>query len=178
MFENDFYHLDELETAAQEFSARISLNPEHIIFKGHFPGYPVVPGVVMMQGVSSSGSTGITMTAESHSTFSINLTAVNDTTFTWTGYILDLDPGANATFVPNSAGSTVFDDVAYIGLYRLEFSNGEVLINKPVGLQFDVEIPDTGLHTFTLTQTPIPEPATVALLGLGSLALLLRRRNR
>ena len=135
-------------------------------------------GVVMMQGVTSSGSTGITMTAESHSTFSINLTAVNDTTFTWTGYILDLDPAANATFVPNSAGSTVFDDVDYIGLYRLEFSNGEVLINKPVGLQFDVEIPDTGLHTFTLTQTPIPEPATVALLGLGSLALLLRRRNR
>lgn len=134
-------------------------------------------GAVIMQGITSSGSTGITMTAESHSTFSVNLTAVNDTTFTWTGYRLDLDPAGTATFVPNSAGSTVFNDVDYISLYRLEFSNGEVLITKPVAFQFDVDIPDIGQHTFTLTQTPIPEPATVALLGLGTLGLFLRRRE-
>jgi len=134
-------------------------------------------GAVIMQGITSSGSTGISMTAEAHSTFSVNLTAVNDTTFTWTGYRLDLDPAGTATFVPNTAGSTVFNDVDYISPYKLEFSNGEVLVTKPVGFQFDIDIPDIYLHTFTLTQTPIPEPATVALLGLGSLALLLRRRE-
>jgi len=30
---------------AVEFSVRIKLNPDHSIFKGHFPGQPVVPGV-------------------------------------------------------------------------------------------------------------------------------------
>lgn len=31
------------------FSAKISLNKNHEIFEGHFPGNPVTPGVCMMQ---------------------------------------------------------------------------------------------------------------------------------
>jgi 3-hydroxyacyl-[acyl-carrier-protein] dehydratase len=30
-------------------SAQIKLNPKHEIFKGHFPGKPVMPGVCMIQ---------------------------------------------------------------------------------------------------------------------------------
>ena len=30
-------------------SAQIKLNPEHEIFKGHFPGKPIMPGVCMIQ---------------------------------------------------------------------------------------------------------------------------------
>jgi len=30
-------------------TARIRINPEHGIFKGHFPGKPVMPGVCMIQ---------------------------------------------------------------------------------------------------------------------------------
>ncbi len=47
---NKFYSINSVE--AQEnniYQVKVSLNPEHDIFKGHFPGNPVTPGVCMMQ---------------------------------------------------------------------------------------------------------------------------------
>tara|TARA_R110002124_G_scaffold17532_2_gene73039 strand:- start:17270 stop:17638 length:369 start_codon:yes stop_codon:yes gene_type:complete len=38
------FHYDE-----QEVKATIQLNKDHEIFKGHFPGNPVMPGVCMIQ---------------------------------------------------------------------------------------------------------------------------------
>lgn len=46
----DFYTLGSHEKAENgSFTAHISLNKDHDIFKGHFPGNPVTPGVCMMQ---------------------------------------------------------------------------------------------------------------------------------
>lgn len=46
----DFYTLQSYEKAENgNFTAHILLNKEHDIFKGHFPGNPVTPGVCMMQ---------------------------------------------------------------------------------------------------------------------------------
>jgi len=46
----DFYRLKSYEKAENgSFTAHISLNKDHAIFKGHFPGNPVTPGVCMMQ---------------------------------------------------------------------------------------------------------------------------------
>lgn len=46
----DFYTLQSYEkTESGNFTAQISLNKDHDIFKGHFPGNPVTPGVCMMQ---------------------------------------------------------------------------------------------------------------------------------
>lgn len=46
----DFYTLESSEKAENgSFIANISLNKDHDIFKGHFPGNPVTPGVCMMQ---------------------------------------------------------------------------------------------------------------------------------
>ncbi|WP_155844956.1 3-hydroxyacyl-ACP dehydratase [Chryseobacterium daeguense] len=46
----DFYILQSYEkTENGSFIATISLNKNHDIFKGHFPGNPVTPGVCMMQ---------------------------------------------------------------------------------------------------------------------------------
>lgn len=46
----DFYTLQSYEQAESgSFTAHISLNKDHDIFKGHFPGNPVTPGVCMMQ---------------------------------------------------------------------------------------------------------------------------------
>ena len=135
-------------------------------------------GAVILQGILSPGPTGITMTVESYSTFTINITAVNHTGFTWTGYSLDLDPAGTATFVSGVGGSTVFKSVEHTSPYTLKFWAPDVVpIGGTVGLQFDLDIPGGGPHTFTLTQEPIPEPATVALLGLGTLALLARRKS-
>ncbi|UOU99609.1 hypothetical protein MUU74_06515 [Chryseobacterium daecheongense] len=46
----DFYTLQSHEKAENgSITANIILNKDHDIFKGHFPGNPVTPGVCMMQ---------------------------------------------------------------------------------------------------------------------------------
>ena len=134
-------------------------------------------GAVISQGLSTLGSADLTVNAESHSAFTITSTVTNETSVIWIGYRLTLDPGEAATFVPGSAGSTKFATINEINDYRLEFwAPAEVLPNQVVTMQFDVHIPDDGPYTFSLTQTPIPEPATIALLGFGSLALIARKK--
>ena len=43
------YILDDLVIADTIATAKITINKDHIIFKGHFPGNPVMPGVCMIQ---------------------------------------------------------------------------------------------------------------------------------
>lgn len=134
-------------------------------------------GAIILQGISSLESSDLTISAESHSSFTISSTVTNETSVTWIGYRLTLDPTEDATFVSGSAGSTKFGTVNEIDDWTLEFwAPAEVLPSQVVTLQFDVHIPDNGPYTFSLTQNPIPEPATIALLGLGSLALVVRRK--
>lgn len=46
----DFYTLESYDKAENaSYTAYIHLNKDHDIFKGHFPGNPVTPGVCMMQ---------------------------------------------------------------------------------------------------------------------------------
>ena len=50
MLLKDFYTVQKLEHISEgKYDAVVSLNREHDIFKGHFPGNPVTPGVCMMQ---------------------------------------------------------------------------------------------------------------------------------
>jgi 3-hydroxyacyl-[acyl-carrier-protein] dehydratase len=50
MLLKDFYTLISLEkTADSKYRALILINEKHEVFKGHFPGNPIMPGVCMMQ---------------------------------------------------------------------------------------------------------------------------------
>ena len=49
MLTNFYKVLSVDEQEAGKFTAQVSLNAEHDVFKGHFPGNPVTPGVCMMQ---------------------------------------------------------------------------------------------------------------------------------
>ncbi|MCB9426284.1 MAG: 3-hydroxyacyl-ACP dehydratase [Flavobacteriales bacterium] len=50
MLLKDFYQLDELNKISDtQYEAFVTLNKNHEIFDGHFPGNPVTPGVCMMQ---------------------------------------------------------------------------------------------------------------------------------
>jgi len=49
MLKNSFYFIQSSNATEQGLSAFIHIAPEHEIFKGHFPGKPVVPGVCMIQ---------------------------------------------------------------------------------------------------------------------------------
>lgn len=49
MLLNNFCTLLNHETSGDTVKATVSFYAAHQIFKGHFPGHPVVPGVCMMQ---------------------------------------------------------------------------------------------------------------------------------
>ncbi len=50
MLLQDFYKINSLNKVSDQlFSAEITLNENHEVFKGHFPDNPVTPGVGMMQ---------------------------------------------------------------------------------------------------------------------------------
>lgn len=44
-----FYSIKEFNFTDNQLKAIIELNPEHNVFKGHFPNNPVTPGVCMLQ---------------------------------------------------------------------------------------------------------------------------------
>jgi len=43
------YTVQSLEQNEQEVNARVKLHASHDVFKGHFPGNPIMPGVCMIQ---------------------------------------------------------------------------------------------------------------------------------
>lgn len=47
--EGNFFTINNLQTTDAAVNADLEINAKHIIFDGHFPGQPVVPGVCMMQ---------------------------------------------------------------------------------------------------------------------------------
>ncbi|GAA3778097.1 3-hydroxyacyl-ACP dehydratase [Corallibacter vietnamensis] len=49
MLLKDFYTVNKLAVANNQATANITINKDHDVFKGHFPGNPVTPGVCMMQ---------------------------------------------------------------------------------------------------------------------------------
>jgi 3-hydroxyacyl-[acyl-carrier-protein] dehydratase len=50
MLLNDFYKITDIQNGDKTL-VNIELNPNHKIYKGHFPNNPVVPGVCMTQMV-------------------------------------------------------------------------------------------------------------------------------
>jgi 3-hydroxyacyl-[acyl-carrier-protein] dehydratase len=49
MLLKDFYAINTLETVDSRTTATITINKDHDVFNGHFPGNPITPGVCMMQ---------------------------------------------------------------------------------------------------------------------------------
>jgi len=51
MLQESFFQFTAPQTDGNTSKTTITLNADHQIFEGHFPGQPVVPGVCMMQMV-------------------------------------------------------------------------------------------------------------------------------
>ena len=49
MLLQDFYKIIDITSDELEVNATIKLNPNHEVYKGHFPKQPVVPGVIQLQ---------------------------------------------------------------------------------------------------------------------------------
>lgn len=48
MFLNNFFSISKIDPG-EVSNVEVVLNADHIIFQGHFPGMPVVPGVCLLQ---------------------------------------------------------------------------------------------------------------------------------
>lgn len=49
LFKNNFYQILSSSQEDETYTFSIQLNADHAIFKGHFPGNPVTPGVVQIE---------------------------------------------------------------------------------------------------------------------------------
>jgi hypothetical protein len=179
-------------TVAQAGFVNPEDNPGAAPFSCDFPGTQnahewdfdySVPVLSMEEIIYSAGPDEVLMSGETDEDpiFTVVKTIQNTSGITWTSYILSLSGGAGATFVDGSAsaGGNKLQTVNYLHAAAIEFTglnpvaNGELLT-----LSFDINVPSTGLFNFSLTQEPVPEPATMGLLGLGGLGLFGRRRRR
>lgn len=50
----DFFRITLLNTQGPEYRAALELNPEHPLYRGHFPGRPVLPGVCSLQMIKEA----------------------------------------------------------------------------------------------------------------------------
>lgn len=48
---DDFFNISERSTDGQQHIYKVTINANHRVFAGHFPGRPVVPGVMTMMMV-------------------------------------------------------------------------------------------------------------------------------
>lgn len=49
MLKNSFYTITETESGDDTFTTKVKLNESHEIYKAHFPGNPITPGVCLLQ---------------------------------------------------------------------------------------------------------------------------------
>lgn len=105
----------------------------------------------------------------------MTMTVENQSDFTWTGYEFAI-AGTGVSFVPGSASSDVFTGVNEPDVMTVIFSGGTVVTTTTVGFEFDILVDSTGDFGFSLTQSPIPEPATLMLLSLGGAFLLSKKK--
>lgn len=53
MLLNDFFKITDIKNA-DKYTISIEMNPKHDIYKGHFPGNPITPGVCLTQMVKEA----------------------------------------------------------------------------------------------------------------------------
>lgn len=116
MLLQDFYIVDKINAINEgKFVATIILNKDHAIFKGHFPGNPVTPGVCMMQIIKeiteSILNVSLTMVSTSNVKFMALINPEVNAKLT-----LDLEISENEASEIKVKNTTTFDETVALKL--------------------------------------------------------------
>lgn len=176
-------NLETVEDAGDVLYIRKTAEFTQAPVSGVFPPIPI-----LFTQTSPTAATSIVITDES---------VLNSTGTDWTDFHFDL-LGGNAVFDPGAAAASAgpapigwdiapFTQAAFSGdLTRLDIWDGLVPDGQTWtpgagaaggGLHIDVNLAPGGFTTFSLKETPTPEPATLGLLAMSGMALVLRRRK-
>jgi MYXO-CTERM domain-containing protein len=129
-------------------------------------------------------SLGFSMTIGEDATqfIGLNKRARNRSGFDWTAFDIQITtPGMGIVTVDEGTlSSAEFSSVTVLNngtnVVTLKFSGGSVGYNQFANFTIDFEIPAGPSWTYTMTQTPVPTPGALALVGLGGLVAGRRRR--
>ena len=114
------YIISNLTASEGAFSAEISFNPSHAVFAGHFPGQPIVPGVVLVEISAAVMSQVIGKSLIVKEASVIKFLKVIDPTINpvllLDGLIVEEDDGKFKADLSFSAGSIIFSKLGGIRL--------------------------------------------------------------
>ncbi len=116
MLLKDFYTEDKIDVLGNgNYSASITLNKDHAIFKGHFPGNPVTPGVCMMQIIKEITQNILKVELTMLTTSNVKFMALINPDIN-SKLVLDLEIIENETTGIKVKNTTKFDDTVALKL--------------------------------------------------------------
>ena len=116
MLLQDFYKVDKIDTINEgKYLASITLNKDHDIFKGHFPGNPVTPGVCMMQIIKEITESVLNVSLTMVSTSNVKFMALINPEVN-SKLVLDLEISENENSEIKVKNTTSFEETVALKL--------------------------------------------------------------